>query len=198
VDYDQRDDPFTPTKGYRIELGGSIFPEALGSQVALTEGHTQFTTLHPISNFWTYALNFRGSMLRVNGNTDNVPLGSRYFIGGRDTLRGYTRYQVSARSQSGFAAGGDTALSMNNEFRYQLTNSVLGLVFLDIGQAFLIQDKGFTGDSKANLQSLRYSPGVGAQYLTPIGPLGLEVGFATDREFGERWGRMLVSIGSAF
>ena len=72
------------------------------------------------------------------------------------------------------------------------------LVFLDVAQAMLRHSVNFDGDTKRNLSDLRFSPGLGAQYITPIGPLSAELGFATDHEFGERFGRLLISIGSAF
>ena len=198
IEYDKRDDPFVPTKGFRLEFGGSVFPSALGSEVPMTEGHAQFTNLTPLGNFWTYATNLKGALTRASGNYDSVPLGSRYFIGGRDSLRGYTRFQVGPRSQSGYVAGGDTVLTFSQEARYQISNQLIGLLFVDFGQSFLVQKADFTGDTKNQFSSFKISPGFGTQYLTPIGPLGFEVGFATDKEFGERWGRVLVSIGSAF
>jgi len=198
LEYDQRDDPFVATQGYRAEIGGGFFPKELGSQVSMYEAHFQLTDLEPIADFWTYAINLRGAMTRVSGDEDIVPLGSRYFIGGRDTLRGYTRFTVGPRATSGLVVGGDTNITLSQEVRYQLTDQLVGVLFLDMGQSFLVQKSNFLGDAKDDFSSIKYSPGVGTQYLTPIGPLGLEVGFATDREFGERWGRILVSIGSAF
>lgn len=198
IEYDQRDDPFVATEGYRLELGGGVFPEALGSDVPMYEVHTQFTNILPLSTFWSYAVNVRGGLLRVMQSGEAVPLGSRYFIGGRDSLRGYTRYQVGPRSLEGRVVGGDTMCTLNQEVRYQFADQLVGFVFLDFGQSFLVEKADFTGDTKNAISDFRISPGFGTQYLTPIGPLGFEVGFATDREFGERWGRVLLSIGTAF
>lgn len=89
-------------------------------------------------------------------------------------------------------------MAFSQEFRHNLQGGITVLGFLDIAQAMLRNDGGFGGDSKYRLDGLRYSPGVGMQYGTPIGPLTAELGLATDREFGERWGRFIISIGNAF
>ncbi|HMO16471.1 MAG TPA: POTRA domain-containing protein [Oligoflexia bacterium] len=199
AEYDRRDDVFNPTRGYRLESGIGYFPETFGSEVRMFEGHAQGTSLMPLGSGITYALNLRGAFREVLNSGDTVPLGSRYFIGGRDTLRGYTRFQVGPRaSGDGLVVGGDTFAVFSQEVRYQFTSSTQGIFFLDTGQAFLRHADRFDGDRKNNLLDLRFSPGFGMQYLTPIGPLSAEVGFATDREFGERWGRFIVGIGSAF
>jgi len=199
IEYDRRDDVFNPTRGYRFELGAGYFPEWAGSQVRMLELNAQETSIVPLGNKFTYALNIRGSILETLDENDVVPLGSRYFIGGRDTLRGYTRFQVGPRAkEDGLVVGGDTLGVFSQELRYSFSDSILGLVFLDVGQSFLRNEGDFTGDTKARIKDLRFSPGFGSQYITPIGPLSAELGFATDREFGERWGRFLISIGSAF
>lgn len=199
IEYDRRDDVFNPTKGYRFELGAGYFPGWAGSQVRMLELNAQETTIIPLGNGFTYAFNVRGSLLETLDENEVVPLGSRYFIGGRETLRGYTRFQVGPRAQEdGLVVGGDTLGVFSQELRYSFTDSVLGLIFLDVGQSFLRNEGDFTGDTKARFKDLRFSPGFGTQYITPIGPLSAELGFATDREFGERWGRFLISIGSAF
>lgn len=194
---DKRDDPFITTKGFRLELGGGILPEALGSETGLVEGHFDTSSVIPVSTNNAYAIHFRGGLIEPL-NDEVVPLGSRYFIGGRDTLRGFSRYQVGPRSSGGLVVGGDTLVVLSQELRHSLQDGITVLGFLDIGQAMLRNDGGFGGDSKFGIDGLRYSPGLGMQYGTPIGPLTAEVGLATDREFGERWGRFIISIGNAF
>jgi outer membrane protein insertion porin family len=79
----------------------------------------------------------------------------------------------------------------------EVTSSVAGVVFLDMGQSVLANEGEFGGDN-SDLWSLRYSPGVGLRYKTPIGPLSLDWGFALDREYGERYGRVTFGIGGVF
>ncbi len=199
VELDERDDPFNPANGYRAELGAGYFPEWAGSEVGMFELTGQETTYIPINSRLTYVFNLRGALRETISGEEVVPLGSRYFIGGRDTLRGHTRFQVGPRAlDDGLVVGGDTFAVFSQEFRYLLTDAVVGLLFVDIGQAFLRNDVGENIDRKNRLKDFRISPGFGLQYITPIGPLSAEFGFATDREFGERFGRFLLSIGSAF
>jgi outer membrane protein insertion porin family len=199
VELDERDDPFNPAKGYRVELGAGYFPNWAGSEVRMMEFTGQETTYVPVSSSLTYVFNLRGAFRETLDSDEVVPLGSRYFIGGRDTLRGHTRFQVGPRAlDDGLVVGGDTFAVFSQELRYLLTDAVVGLLFVDIGQAFLRNEVGENVDRKTQLKDFRISPGFGMQYITPIGPLSAELGFATDREFGERFGRFIVSIGSAF
>ena len=71
--------------------------------------------------------------------------------------------------------------------------------FFDLGQSYLRNKGNFMGDPLSlNASDLRFSPGIGLRYKTPIGPLSIEYGFATEREFGERFGRLNFGIGGAF
>jgi outer membrane protein insertion porin family len=199
VELDKRDDLFNPTRGYRVEVGAGYFPNWAGSEVRMLEFTAQETTYIPINSALTYVFNLRGASREMLEGDEVVPLGSRYFIGGRDTLRGHTRFQVGPRAlEDGLVVGGDTFGVFSQELRYRITDAVVGLVFVDFGQAFLRNEFVEEVDRKSRLKDFRISPGFGAQYLTPIGPLSAELGFATDREFGERFGRFIISIGSAF
>jgi outer membrane protein assembly factor BamA len=93
--------------------------------------------------------------------------------------------------------GGDASITLNSELQYDLTESTVGVLFIDVGQAFLHSKGSFQGDDP-DLKDFRYSPGVGLRYRTPIGPITSDLGLNPDREHGERWGRLFVSIGGAF
>ena len=85
------------------------------------------------------------------------------------------------------------------EVLFDLTEEFTLVSFLDIGQTTLQNPGTFAGDSLSLTWSdFRYSPGLGIRYRTPIGPLGIEYGFALDREYGEGFGVLNVSIGGTF
>ena len=130
-------------------------------------------------------------------STDVVPLSQRVFLGGRNSLRGFSRNSVGPRGELGNVVGGDLGLAYTTELRYSLAESIVGVVFVDLGQAFLRNEDELDNQS-LNLSDLRYSPGFGMHYDTPIGPIRAEYGIALDRQERERFGRINVSIGTAF
>lgn len=85
----------------------------------------------------------------------------------------------------------------NSELQLDLSESIIGILFVDVGQAFLNANGNLEPDEISH-QSLRYSPGVGVRYRTPIGPIGADLGLNPDRQDGESLARLYVGIGGAF
>jgi outer membrane protein assembly factor BamA len=56
--------------------------------------------------------------------------------------------------------------------QYDLTEDLMLMTFFDLGTAFLRDEDGFRGDP-SSFRDLKYSPGLGFSYRTPIGPLGI-------------------------
>lgn len=74
-------------------------------------------------------------------------------------------FAVSSR-----ATGGTRVLEASLEVRFRMGSSVQGAVFTDIGQVW--------GDAEAlSLSDLQATPGVGVRYLSPIGPVRLDVAY---------------------
>lgn len=129
----------------------------------------------------------------------NVPFFKRYFLGGASSLRGWGRFQVSPLSGSGLPIGGHSLLEATAEARVPLRGSVSSVVFLDAGNAW-------TESFEMHLDDLRYALGLGLRYLTPIGPIRVDLGYQLNPISGllvdgapepRRW-RLHFSIGQAF
>ncbi|MFN8392020.1 MAG: outer membrane protein assembly factor BamA [Bdellovibrionota bacterium] len=197
LDYDRRDSPYNPRRGYRAILQGRLDSEALGSDVNFYSVDLQQSGYLPVSSRLVWANNLHLQYLQPFGNTDVIPLSQRIFLGGRNSLRGFSRNAVGPRGFDGHIVGGDAGTNLNTELQYDLTESLVGLVFLDVGQAFL-ENKGSFEGATLSFSDLRFSPGIGFRYKTPIGPIRTELGLALDRENGERFGRFNFGVGGAF
>lgn len=197
LEFDRRDNIYNPREGSRTELGVSVAAEAIGSEENFFAAEASQAFYLPLGSKWVWSNRFAGTYLLPFADTQVIPLGQRTFLGGRHSLRGYSKNSIGPRGVLGTVAGGDSSLNAQTEFRYDISENVAGVLFLDLGQAFLLEEGSFAGDSN-NLGDLRFSPGFGFHYKTPIGPLSAELGFATERENGERWGRLNVAIGTAF
>ncbi len=197
ISWDRRDNPLNPRKGHRSSLEVRAASGAFGSEADLAGFTAQESVYSPLNERWTWANNARLRLMEPFGDTNVVPLGQRFFLGGRNSLRGFSRNVIGPRGNELNIAGGDTSLNLSTELRYAFTETVSGLLFFDAGQSILRHEGSFTGDP-LTFGDMRYSPGFGLHYQTPIGPITTEVGFGLDREYGERWGRIYIGIGNAF
>ncbi len=197
LDLDHRDNSFNPRKGFRSILDAQISTEALGSQVDLYQLGFEQSLLFELDERLVWANRAQLQFVEPFGDTDVVPISHRVFLGGRNSLRGFSKNSIGPRGKELDIVGGDRGFNLTTELRYDVAEQIVGIVFLDTGQAFLRNKGRFRGDG-LDFSNLRFSPGFGVHYRTPIGPIRAEYGVALDREFGERFGRINVSIGTAF
>jgi outer membrane protein insertion porin family len=87
--------------------------------------------------------------------------------------------------------GGDRQAVMNTEILFPIAEQygLRGLAFFDMGQAFSQAD-GF------NFGDFRRSVGVGARWMSPFGPLRVELGFPLNKQSGDDTSVLGFSIGS--
>ncbi len=91
---------------------------------------------------------------------DNAPLSEQFWLGGYELLRGYDLFSIR----------GSRMLLSSTELRVPLGPGFQGVVFTDIGNAFR------PGDA-VRFGNLKGSGGLGLRFLTPIGPIRLDVAY---------------------
>ncbi len=197
LDYDRRDNEYYPRSGFRARLRGGVALEEFGSDLSYVDGTSQFSHFYPATRRLVWANNILVQAAEPLDGDEIIGIGKRYFLGGRDSLRGYSRGAIGPRGFLSNIAGGDRSAQITSELRYDLSETFVGVLFLDVGQSFLRNRGSFVGDPK-RLEKPRFSPGFGVHIRTPVGPIIAEYGFATDREFGERFGRFHLDVGGSF
>ena len=136
----------------------------------------------------------------VNG--DELPLFERYFPGGIDTIRGFktrtlgpreARKDIFGRVISTTPVGGSEEGIMNNEVIFPIVQGIglKGVLFVDAGNAYSA-DQGFTWDET------RLSAGAGVRWLSPIGPLRIELGKPLRTKPHDQTSIVLFSFGAPF
>ena len=106
-------------------------------------------------------------------------------------MRGFREDSLGPQGSDGSIIGGDTLFANNAELRYLVTDAVSVHTFVDAGTVWL-------KDVSRSFADMRKSTGVGISYLSPIGPIGFDVGRPIDRERGEDTYRLHFNIGSNF
>lgn len=109
----------------------------------------------------------------------NPPFLEQYLVGGGETLRGYRNDRFP----------GTRMALLNTELRMPIQESIVGVLFADVGDAWggaFARDLG-DADFKA-----RFGYGVGVRLITPIGPVRIDYGIGAEGQ------ETHFSIGHAF
>jgi outer membrane protein insertion porin family len=151
---------------------------------------------------------------RASGEKD-LPILERYFLGGMNSVRGFAERSLGPTEPScrkirrngeivmnpdgtpkrhchPDVVGGDQAAVLNLELMFPVLEQygLRGTAFFDMGQAFATADGGF------NFADLRRSVGVGARWMSPFGPLRLELGFPLNKQPGDETSVLGFSFGN--
>lgn len=194
LSYDRRDAPLNPREGYFLSTDYKLASRAIGSDADFYGLGARGSFLHPFGgplSRWSLAAATHVASTWTFGDTPEVPISQRYYLGGRSTIRGFRENSLGPRGAEGAVIGGDMLFANNFELRYLVADNTSLHTFLDAGSVFL-------RDQSPALADLRYSAGVGVQYLSPIGPIGIDIGHPLDEQAGEPSLRLHFNIGSSF
>lgn len=188
IGYDASDNLLNPTRGFR--LLGRFNPEA-----SLRDGTDYYArNLVDGSAYFPLAENFvlagrvrLGSIYGISRN-DLAP-SRRLYSGGGGSVRGFGFQELGPRGFDNRPIGGRSLNEFAIEGRYRF-GDYGAVAFVDAGQVYETQYPTF--------DDLRFGVGVGARLYTSFGPLRVDVATPIDRQEGESWISLYVSIGQAF
>ncbi len=126
-----------------------------------------------------------------------LPFFKAYYAGGVGSVRGYQTASLGPQDISGNTIGGRQKIVGNAELFFPMPGTKAGdqsvrlSVFADAGQ---IYDSGF----EPNLESFRYSTGVGLAWNSPIGPLKFSYGYPLNAGPHDRIQRFQFQVGTVF
>ena len=192
--FDRRDYPLNPRSGYSLGLDYQLASEAIGSEGNYYSANLTGTYIWPFAlgtTDWAIANHSQLGGAWTFAGTEAIPITQRYYLGGRNTVRGFREDSLGPKGDQGGVIGGDVTILNNLELRYYYSDQWMLLSFFDAGNVFL-QDQGI------DLGDLRTSIGLGFRYLSPLGPLGIDVGHPLDEQSGESSVRVHFSFGTAF
>ncbi|HEX7232880.1 MAG TPA: outer membrane protein assembly factor BamA [Candidatus Binatia bacterium] len=213
VTYDSRDHFFAPTEGTKSAF--AVKTAGLGGDSRFIKTDLSARWHYPLlkdprwgGNYVLalggqlgYGIGFAGAQPGSNGMT--LPMFERYFLGGINSIRGFQDRSLGPRQPActtdeatggqvcngSDVIGGDTAAVMNVELLFPIMEQygVRGVAFFDMGNAFT---------NGINFGDMRRSVGAGVRWMSPFGPLRVELGFPLNKKPGDETSVLGFSIGS--
>jgi outer membrane protein insertion porin family len=209
--YDSRDHFFHPTEGVSSNMGLKF--AGIGGDNRYIKNDISGKYYYPLlkSPAWgNFVVSVGGTLgygIGLGGASPNdLPLFDRYFTGGINSVRGFTDRSLATRDQrvsckkvkggsgdnspgndgcaNGFNPHSESVLVGSNKQavgNFETTFPVMeqyglrGVAFFDMGNAF----------DTFRFSDLRRSIGAGARWLSPFGPLRVELGFPLNKQKGD-------------
>jgi outer membrane protein insertion porin family len=191
---DTRDSFAEPTRGLRTAASFEYAGGVLDAENNFIKTSLEVSQYWPL--WWKFVGHVRGNIAYGTpfGDTPDLPVQERFFLGGTNTIRGFRNFTVSPKDPAGGdgLTGGNKSFFINHEMLFPLYEplKMRGVVFFDVGNAF---------DERSDFEwSVKTAAGVGVRFTSPIGAIRLEWGFNLARERGERLQVIHFTAGTAF
>jgi outer membrane protein assembly complex protein YaeT len=190
--YDVRN-PLNPTRGFLLRGRLDYSTTALLSDVNFAKFEAEGRHYLPIWWDMIVATRLVLGTIQPYGSTESseIPRNVRFYAGGPGSVRGFELNRLGPLDSNGDPIGGNSLIEGSVELRFPIFGQLRGALFLDFGNVFF---EPFTW----RLDDLRYAAGPGIRYMTPIGPIRLDIGFIIDPRPNEDASRLEFSIGQAF
>ena len=173
--YLRSDNRIDPHNGYRIQFDTKVAKESLGSDNNLLYGTV---LLKGLATAWDNhrllgRVQFGGSA--TNGYK-SVPPSLRFFAGGDQSVRGYDYQSLSPKNSKGDRIGGRYMVAGSVEYQYSIAEKWRIATFIDQGNSF----------DKLELPNLKTGVGLGVRWVSPVGPIRVDLAHAMNDDGGVR------------
>jgi len=203
--WDRRDDTIDPHRGFLTSASLEYaFPFARAT-ASFTKEFAQAAYYFPVSRRSVFAVSARIGLIQPHqgGGENAVPLSERFTSGGEASHRGFPldllgslclengdtpgnckptlirqRDPVTGQLGAILPIGGRGLAIFNAEYRFPIISALGGAAFVDAGQ--------ISATSTINVRDLRYGAGAGLRYISPVGPLRLDIGMPLQRRVTAR------------
>lgn len=141
----------------------------------------------PLSKINTIALKAKVGQLRSFNSDKIIPVEERFFAGGSQSIRGWSRNDISPINENKEKTGGHSIIEFSIEERIMIYSSLEWSLFYDGGNVWKEQ---------IDLNDLKHSAGTGLRYHSPIGVLRLD--FAHPISKDTKTNQIYFQIGYSF
>lgn len=195
--YDKRDSKIDPTSGYLARLVTDI--AGLGGTVAYVRNRLEGDYYYPVTDDLVLSVSANGGT--IYGLGEDVKLLDRFFIGGNE-VRGFKIDGLGPRDRdTNDALGGEYFYSGTVQLSFPLgfpeEFKIRGRAFNDIGSSWKLKEndpQNLIEDSS----SPRLSAGFGVTWVSPFGPLGVDIAYPYIKEDFDRTEYFRLNFGTRF
>lgn len=174
--------PLDPSRGYRVQFDVTGAHREVLSDADILHVSFLVRGLYTLANKHRFLARFQMGGVATN-RFDDVPPSLRFFAGGDQSVRGYGYETLSPEDEDGVAVGGRYLMVGSVEYQYEFIQNWRVAAFVDRGNA--VDDL---------LDPLATGAGMGIRWVSPVGPLRLDIAKGLDDEFGGDW-RIHFSMG---
>ncbi|MNE06164.1 Translocation and assembly module TamA precursor [compost metagenome] len=173
--YLRSDNRIDPHNGYRLQFDTQVAKEGLLSDTNLLHGNVVLKGLTTLAQKHRFLgrVQFGGSA--TNGYS-SIPPSLRFYAGGDQSVRGYDYQSLSPENSDGDRIGGRYLVAGSVEYQYALLDKWRVATFVDQGNSF----------NDLELPTLKTGVGVGVRWVSPVGPIRVDVAHALDDPGGIR------------
>ncbi|MGV8919191.1 MAG: autotransporter assembly complex protein TamA [Pseudomonas sp.] len=173
--YLRSDNKIDPRNGYRLQFDTQVAKEGLVSDSNLIHGNV---LLKGLTTVWDNhrllgRVQFGGSA--TNGFS-SIPPSLRFFAGGDQSVRGYDYQALSPKNSEGDRIGGRYMVAGSVEYQYSIAEKWRIATFIDQGNSF----------NTLQMPTLKTGVGFGVRWVSPVGPIRLDLAHALDDPGGIR------------
>lgn len=173
--YLRSDNRIDPHNGYRIQFDTKLAKEDVGSDTNLLYGTVLLKGLTTVwdNHRFLGRVQFGGSA--TNGYK-SIPPSLRFFAGGDQSVRGYDYQTLSPENADGDRIGGRYMVAGSVEYQYSVAEKWRIATFVDQGNSF----------NKLELPNLKTGVGLGVRWVSPVGPIRVDLAHALNDDGGIR------------
>jgi len=192
--WDRRNNRIYPSSGFLQFASVEFAPKFLGGDLLFTRYSAYSRFYFPLPLGIVLKTNATIGYIAQLDPLNPLPISEQYFLGGIQTVRGYTLRSLTPRILVGsstrpdtsvrrFPVGGNKQFFFNLEIEFPIFEKVgiRGVLFYDAGNVFAADAKFFQDDTYKLPLGLFHSVGFGFRWFSPIGPLRFEWGIPLNR-----------------
>ncbi|MEZ5839566.1 MAG: autotransporter assembly complex family protein [Hyphomicrobiales bacterium] len=189
--WDTRDNPLDPARGFHaIAFAEPMVDVHNDNSFLVAKG--SFSAYQAIDEGRRFVLAARVAAGSISGGSVTaVPADRRFYAGGGGSVRGYPYQGVGPMSASGNPVGGLSFIEGSAEVRIRITDKIGLVPFVDVGQVYSSETPDFDA-------AFKVGAGLGLRYLTPVGPLRLDVAVPLDKEPDDPPVAVYLGLGQSF
>ncbi len=157
----------------------------LGSRYHFFRGLNDSRYYYPLTTVSSLAFRLKYGYLTSFDKDKVIPVEERFYAGGSNSIRGWSRNQISPLNSNQEKTGGNRLFELSAESRTFIIKDLEFAFFFDTGNVWI---------DKVDLTDLLSSVGTGLRYYSLLGPIRFDVARPTDRS---NW-QFYLQIGQSF